>query len=311
MRILIVDDDPVSCRMLAAAVARMGYDVVTASNGLEAWDVLRAEQIGLVVTDWMMPGMDGLELVRRIRGDELGRYVYVILLTSRGESRDAAEALEAGADDFIAKPAHRDELTARLKAGRRILDLQDALHEKNLLLERMTRVDGLTGIANRRHFDEEYTRAFETARRFRRFLSVAMIDIDRFKLFNDRFGHEAGDNALRAVASVIDETVRTADQSFRYGGEEFCCLFPETDGSGAVTVAERLRTAVVNLAIPHPENSPGGVVTISLGVATFAPLAGLSPDDLLRAADSALYQAKREGRNRTLFLGLQPSPATP
>lgn len=307
MRILIVDDEPVSRRMLATAVARMGYDVASASDGLEAWDVLRAEQIGLVVTDWMMPGMDGLELVRRIRGGELGRYVYVILLTSRSESSDAAEALDAGADDFIGKPWHRDELTARLKAGRRILDLQDALREKNQLLERMTRVDGLTGIANRRHFDEEYERAFETARRFHRYLSVAMIDIDRFKLFNDRFGHEAGDNALRAVASAIDETVRTADQSFRYGGEEFSCLFPETDTRGALTVAERLRETVAELAIPHPENLPPGIVTISVGVSTFAPLEAITPDDLLRAADSALYQAKREGRNRTSILHPQPS----
>jgi diguanylate cyclase (GGDEF)-like protein len=288
--------------MLSAAVARMGYDVVAAADGREAWDVLRAEQIGLVVTDWMMPEMDGLQLVEKIRGSELGRYVYVILLTSRSESRDAAEALEAGADDFIAKPWHRDELMARLTAGRRILDLQAALQEKNLLLERMTRVDGLTGIGNRRNFDEEFPRAFEVARRFQRFLSVAMLDIDRFKAYNDRFGHEAGDNALRAVAAAIDETVRTADQSFRYGGEEFCCTFPETDEAGAMIVADRLRAAVERLGLVHPENLPWGVVTISVGVATLRPPPAVGPEDLLRAADQALYRAKAEGRNRTVVL---------
>jgi diguanylate cyclase (GGDEF)-like protein len=302
MRILVVEDEPVSRRMLSAAVARMGYDVVAAADGREAWDVLRAEQIGLVVTDWMMPEMDGLQLVEKIRGSELGRYVYVILLTSRSESRDAAEALEAGADDFIAKPWHRDELMARLTAGRRILDLQAALQEKNLLLERMTRVDGLTGIGNRRNFDEEFPRAFEVARRFQRFLSVAMLDIDRFKAYNDRFGHEAGDNALRAVAAAIDETVRTADQSFRYGGEEFCCTFPETDEAGAMIVADRLRAAVERLGLVHPENLPWGVVTISVGVATLRPPPAVGPEDLLRAADQALYRAKAEGRNRTVVL---------
>ncbi|MCU0222863.1 MAG: diguanylate cyclase [Acidobacteria bacterium] len=302
MRVLVVEDEPVSRRMLSAAISRMGYDVVAAADGREAWDVLRAEQIGLVVTDWMMPEMDGLQLVEKIRGSELGRYVYVILLTSRSESRDAAEALEAGADDFIAKPWHRDELTARLTAGRRILDLQAALQEKNLLLERMTRVDGLTGIGNRRNFDEEFPRAFETARRFHRFLSVAMLDIDRFKAYNDRFGHEAGDIALRAVAAAIDETVRTADQSFRYGGEEFCCTFPETDEAGAGIVADRLRAAVERLGIVHPENCPWGVVTISVGVAALQPSTTVDPEDLLRAADQALYRAKAQGRNRTVAL---------
>ncbi|MCU0229871.1 MAG: diguanylate cyclase [Acidobacteria bacterium] len=302
MRILLVEDEPVSRRMLSAAIARMGYDVVVAADGSEAWDVLRAEQIGLVVTDWMMPEMDGLQLVEKIRGGELGRYVYVILLTSRSDSRDAAEAIEAGADDFIAKPWHRDELMARLTAGRRILDLQAALQEKNLLLERMTRVDGLTGIGNRRHFDEEFPRAFELARRFQRFLSVAMIDIDRFKAYNDRFGHEAGDIALRAVAAAIDETVRTADQSFRYGGEEFCCLFPETDEAGALIVADRLRAAVERLGLVHPDNQPAGLVTISVGVATLRPPPVIGPEDLLRTADQALYRAKDQGRNRSVAL---------
>ncbi len=302
MRILVVEDEPVSRRMLTAAVARMGYDVVAAVDGREAWDVLRAEQIGLVVTDWMMPEMDGLQLVQKIRGGELGRYVYVILLTSKSESRDAAEALEAGADDFVGKPWHRDELMARLTAGRRILDLQAALQEKNLLLERMTRVDGLTGIGNRRHFDEEYRHSFELAKRFQRFLSVAMIDIDRFKAFNDRFGHEAGDNALRAVAAAIDETVRTSDQCFRYGGEEFTCVFPETDEVGAFTVADRLRQAVERLAIAHPGNLPSGVVTISVGVSTLRPPVAAGAEDLLRAADQALYSAKDQGRNRSIAL---------
>ncbi len=302
MRILVVEDEPVSRRMLTAAVARMGYDVVAAADGREAWDVLRAEQIGLVVTDWMMPEMDGLQLVQEIRGGELGRYVYVILLTSKSESRDAAEALEAGADDFVGKPWHRDELMARLTAGRRILDLQAALQEKNQMLERMTRVDGLTGIGNRRHFDLEYRHSFELARRFQRFLSVAMIDIDRFKAFNDRFGHEAGDNALRAVAAAIDETVRTSDQCFRYGGEEFTCIFPETDERGGFTVADRLRQAVERLAIPHPENPPSGVVTISVGVSSLQPPIDVGAEDLLRAADQALYSAKNQGRNRSVAL---------
>jgi len=302
MRILVVEDELVSRRMLTAAVARMGYDVVAAADGREAWDVLRAEQIGLVVTDWMMPEMDGLELVHKIRGGELGRYVYVILLTSRSESRDAAEALEAGADDFVGKPWHRDELMARLTAGRRILDLQAALQEKNQMLERMTRVDGLTGIGNRRHFDLEYRHSFELARRFQRFLSVAMIDIDRFKAFNDRFGHEAGDNALRAVAAAIDETVRTSDQCFRYGGEEFTCIFPETDECGGFTVADRLRQAVERLAIPHPENPPSRVVTISVGVSSLQPPVEVGAEDLLRAADQALYRAKNQGRNRSVAL---------
>jgi diguanylate cyclase (GGDEF)-like protein len=295
MRLLIAEDELISRRLLVSALARMGHDVLVAEDGQEAWEILQREDIRLVVADWEMPRMDGLELVRRIRAMTDRAYIYTILLTSRGEKQDVVHGMESGADDYVTKPWDDGELMVRLKAGARVLGLYSALDDRNRQLERMALVDGLTGIANRRAFDLEFQRLREQARRFWRALSVIMVDIDRFKLFNDTLGHEAGDNALRHVAQLLQRDLRQVDTAYRYGGEEFVCLLPETEATGALIVAERLREGVVRARIAHPGNPPLGIITVSLGVATFDMRD--QGEDLVRHADTALYAAKAAGRN--------------
>ncbi len=298
MRILIAEDDPVSRKMLSRALTRMGHDVISAENGRDAWQRLRADPVRLVIADWEMPEMDGVELVQRIRKDRDGNYTYLILLTSRSQRQDKVIGLEAGADDYITKPFDRDELMVRIRAGERIIALQEELAERNAQLAQMALIDGLTNVANRRAFDSEFHKLAAHSRRFSRPFSLLMLDIDYFKRYNDAYGHEAGDEALRRVAQALEETVRTSDSVFRYGGEEFVVLLPETGTSGAKLVAERLREAVEACAIPHPANEPVKVVTVSVGVATYMAQSGQLPDAALGQADEALYNAKRGGRNR-------------
>ena len=298
MRILIAEDEPISRRLLAAALKKMGHDVVGAENGRAAWETLQREDIRLVIADWEMPEMTGLELVRKLREEAADRYIYAILLTSRGLKQDIVLGLEAGADDYVTKPFDRDELMVRIKAGERVTRLEAELAERNEQLRRMALVDGLTGIANRRSFDEDFSRQREHAKRFSRAFSVVMIDIDHFKLYNDSLGHEAGDGALRAVAQLLAGALRVSDKVYRYGGEEFVCILPETDAQGAVVVAERLRGAIEGAKIPHAGNQPSGVVTISVGVASHGADAAAGDEELLSRADQALYVAKSGGRNR-------------
>ncbi len=301
MRLLIAEDELISRRLLLSALTRMGHDVLVAEDGQAAWDILQREDIRLVVADWEMPRMDGLELVRRIRSMDDRGYIYTILLTSRGEKQDVVHGMESGADDYVTKPWDDGELMVRLKAGARVLDLYAELDHRNRQLQRMALVDGLTGIANRRAFDSEFQRLREQARRFWRSLSLIMVDIDRFKLYNDTLGHEAGDNALRAVAQLLQRDLRQVDTAYRYGGEEFVCLLPETEATGAMIVAERLRDGIVSARIAHPANPPLGIVTVSLGVATFDMRD--QGEDLVRHADAALYAAKAAGRNCVVTYG--------
>ncbi|MFB3854449.1 MAG: diguanylate cyclase [Vicinamibacterales bacterium] len=298
MRILIAEDEPVSRRLLAAALDRMGHEVVQTCDGREAWEVLQHENISMVIADWMMSEMDGVELVRRIRAQESDHYIYVILLTSRSAKCDVVLGLDAGADDYITKPFEREELVVRIKGGERVIELERQLAEKNRQLAALAMVDGLTGISNRRALDDALKLFSEQATRYRRFFSLAMIDIDFFKRYNDCFGHAAGDHVLRSVAQILAKTGRQSDLVFRYGGEEFVALFPEADAAGALTAAERMRRAVVDAGIPHPDNPSKGVVTVSIGLSTKTPASTMTSAELLRLADVALFNAKREGRDR-------------
>lgn len=304
MRILIADDESVSRRLLGAALTRMGHEVVSAENGRQAWELLENEPFRLVIADWEMPEMDGLELVQHIRSQvSPKRYVYIILLTSRGEKKDIVGGLDAGADDYLTKPFDAQELKVRIKTGQRIIDLETQLAEQS-------RTDQLTQIANRRAFEERLGWLCEQAGRYGRSFGVVMIDIDFFKKYNDSLGHEAGDDALRRVAQLLSGAVRKADQAFRYGGEEFVCLLPETPDSGGLIAAERLRAAVEEAKIPHPQN-PFGYVTISLGVATFVPGGGMPAEQMLGCADRALYEAKASGRNRVVRFDPERTPLKP
>ena len=305
MDILIAEDDRVSALILQRALEKMGYSVIVARDGGEAWRLVNGGGIGLVVSDWMMPELDGLELCRRIRGRIDTAYTYVILLTSRDSRNDRLEGLEAGADDFLSKPLDTGELVARLNVAKRILGMQDqlrahatqlaelhvALERQNALLAERASTDGLTGLSNRRHFDETLASAFSFAVRHDQPLSLVLLDVDHFKLFNDTFGHQSGDDVLRALADTLRSGTRRHDVVARYGGEEFVLILPGTGSSQALSFCERLRSSIEGRRWTHRS------VTASFGVTTTTRPAQIM-EDLLREADKALYKSKAEGRNR-------------
>ncbi len=293
MKVLIADDEPVSRMRLAHALRAWGHDVLTAYDGNDAWERIKScEEPMLLVIDWMMPGVDGLELCRRVRADADMRFHHIIVLTSRSAMEDVVSALDAGADDFIAKPYHPDEMKVRVGAGIRILRLQEELRVK-------ASHDELTGVLNRRIVMELLDREIERAHRDAQPLAVGMVDIDHFKSVNDRFGHLVGDAVLAQAAAALSKSVRRSDLTGRYGGEEFLLVLPGCDVAAAAIVAERARLAVSKLACSTPKGSV--CVTTSLGIAVSLPGAPLSRAALVDAADRALYRAKAGGRNRVEF----------
>ncbi len=299
MRILIAEDERVSRALLRRALERIQHEVVAVTDGLEAWNhiVDESADIRVVIADWMMPGLDGLELTRRIRNAGFQHYVYVIMLTSRGQQQDINEGLSAGADDYVIKPFDPHELFFRVRNGLRIVDLEEQLAARNRELEQIAMLDGLTGIPNRRAFDQDLGRRILESQRYRRPFALLMLDIDCFKAYNDTLGHAAGDSALRRIAHVLKRALRGTDDVYRYGGEEFACILPETDEDGAMLVAERLREAVEREKLAHP-GYRHGIVTVSVGVTVHRPQHPDSPSWIVENADRALYCAKKSGRNR-------------
>jgi diguanylate cyclase (GGDEF)-like protein len=291
LKILVAEDEAMSALFLRRTLERMGHEVTVAADGAEAWGIVQEGDGSLVISDWMMPGLDGPELCRRIRGRGGLRYTYVILLTARDRREDRLEGLRAGADDFLVKPPDADELAVRLGIARRILGVQEELVRLNARLEGLATTDGLTGLCNRRQFDQSLQTAASFAARQGLPLSVVLLDVDHFKGYNDTFGHPAGDEVLRGVARLLRGGLREHDLAARYGGEEFAILLPATDSAAGLALAERLRASIQSdLRARRP-------VTASLGVATATPP---SPDvaTLVDEADRALYRSKRLGRNR-------------
>ena len=242
-KVLLVDDDPDLLRLLTPMVIRAGFDVDVASDGREALEKITADCPHVLLTDWKMPKLNGIELCQAVRAAQLPHYLYVVFITGKSDDEYLVEALLAGADDFSCKPITESKLHAQLEAGRRVLDLQF-----NLVSEAHT--DTLTGIGNRRtlfkHFDRELARAARHGTR----LSCVMIDVDLFKVINDKHGHAIGDNVLRGLANLLQEKSRTGDVLCRHGGEEFCILLPETDEREAMIWSERLRKATTELMTP-------------------------------------------------------------
>jgi diguanylate cyclase (GGDEF)-like protein len=296
MPILAAEDNPVFQSMLRTLLRKWGYDAVMAQNGNEAWRILESEDAPrLAVLDWMMPGMDGVQICRRVRSAGREPYTYIVLLTARTESEDLIEGMEAGADDYLTKPFNAQELRVRIRAGRRILDLQDALR-------RQATHDGLTGLLNRNSILARVEEEMVRGRRESRALSLLMIDLDRFKSVNDTYGHLAGDAVLREAAARLSAASRRYDGVGRYGGEEFLVILPGCDLAAATAQAERVREAIAGLPFPIPGRELA--VTCSIGVASADDL---SPESLLRHADEALYQAKAQGRNRVARHALSPA----
>jgi diguanylate cyclase (GGDEF)-like protein len=297
-RVLVVDDDPIHCRQLEVTLARWGFDVRTARDGREGLRLM-AEQgpFQLVIADWMMPEMDGLELCRRIRADFGHPYVYVILITARDLRDDIVTGLDAGADDYLTKPIHHGELRARIGAVRRIVDLQNRLLAVQEQLWIEATHDALTGLWNRRAILENLERELARAERQRTPVTVVMADLDHFKRINDTHGHPVGDAALRETAARIGGAVRPYDFVGRYGGEEFLIVAPGLDGGGARELAERIR----GLFAAAPIVAPGLELAITLSLGVTSLRGGARVGDVLSAADVALYEAKAAGRNTSRF----------
>ena len=301
--ILIVEDNPVSIKILEKILVQEGHQVITAENGRIAMEKFNNEFCPTIITDWMMPEMDGPELCRVIRAGDYERYVYLILVTGNNEKKDIVTGLEAGADDYITKPYNHSELIARLNTGLRILDLERSLKKANDEIKILSVTDSLTGSYNRACISERLPAELKRALRYKRAISVIFCDIDHFKNVNDTFGHSAGDQVLKEFVRKISNSIRTnLDWIGRYGGEEFLIVLPETDITGACFLAERLRKIISEMVTRM--NGKDISVTASFGVA------GLNhemtnPEDaykeLLNEVDQYLYQAKNEGRNRVVW----------
>jgi diguanylate cyclase (GGDEF)-like protein len=310
LRILVVDDEPTSLHLVRALLERAGHQVVTARNGHEALASALANPPQMVVTDWMMPGMDGVELCKRLRSTEAGRDLYILILTGQNEEHRIVEAFEAGADDHVAKPVNAKLLLARIRPGIRVIQLQEDLQgkvrekdEANRLLaiekrrfKAASMTDALTDLPNRRYAMKRLEKEWATSSRSHQPLSVILLDIDHFKNVNDTYGHDVGDEVLRSTARAVHRVLRTSDTCTRMGGEEFLVICPGTPLDGALQLAERIRAAVEANQVQLPVFTQRHV-TISLGVGCNAAAGSDSIDILLKAADEGVYQAKRMGRN--------------
>jgi two-component system cell cycle response regulator len=297
VKILIAEDDPVSRRLLEAKLTRWGYEVIVTRDGNEAWQALQAvDAPRLAVLDWMMPGMDGADLCREIRKGLKEPYTYIILLTTLRGEEDIVAGMEAGADDYITKPFRASELKVRLRAGRRIIELQNELISARETLRKKATHDSLTGLWNHEEIMQILARELERAGRENSSVAIIMADLDYFKKINDTYGHLAGDAVLRLTAQRMVSLIRPYDAIGRYGGEEFLAVIPGCSMKSAASLAERLRKRIGGESMDTPEGMIE--VTISFGIAISNNGKPADATSLVHAADMALYRAKNKGRNR-------------
>jgi two-component system, cell cycle response regulator len=305
VKVLVADDSAVPRLILERTLQSLGHETLTAVDGNEAWDRYLAFQPDVILSDWLMPGMDGIELCGRIRAAQSDHYTYFVLVTAMTEVEHVITAMAAGADDFIVKPLQQTALEAALIGAARVTALHEQLRTQRAALERLNsllhddaRRDSLTMIGNRLRLSEDLAAAVAQIDRSGLPSCIALLDIDHFKPYNDVLGHPAGDIALRTVGQALAGTIRGADSVYRYGGEEFLILLPGQTLKTATVALERVRAAVERLGIPHADNPPSGVITISGGLAMASPGVSNDVNDWLRQADLALYQAKAAGRNQ-------------
>ncbi len=296
LRILIADDDRVPRTLLRSILERWGHPVEVASNGDQAWSILQSDSPPrIAILDWMMPGIDGVELCEKLQHTQQSPLIYTILLTNKREEDDLIYALDHGAHDFQSKPARAGELRARIAVGRRLIETHDRLQQSLDQMEKLAATDPLTGIANRRHFFTRAASELKRAQRYHHDTSVLLIDVDGFKQVNDSYGHDAGDASLRHITQLCRGQLRENDLFGRYGGDEFAALLIDSGPEMAQEVAERLRRTICTHPLSIGEHTLS--VTLSIGVAT-CQHAHCTSDALLQQADQALLSAKRAGRNQ-------------
>ena len=308
MRILVADDEATSRIVLKSMVTKFGHECTLAEDGSVAWELLCSNHFDVLLTDWMMPWIDGPELCRRVRDQDVAtdHYVYVVLTTSLDHCQHVLEGMSAGADDYLMKPVDAFALQTTLVVAERVTELHNKLARRDGELQRLnvelverSLTDDLTRLGNRRRMEQDVEHTHARALRSGRPYGVALFDIDHFKFYNDFYGHVAGDETLRSVAASIDAVSRAGERAFRYGGEEFLLLIPDCEPLEAINTADRIRQAVADSAIPHsarPTEPP--FVTVSGGVSCWTPEHDLSALEVIEQADNALFQAKSAGRNR-------------
>ena len=306
MRIIIAEDDNVTRLILEAELHQLGHKVLTARDGEGAWALYAASGADVIISDAMMPGVDGFELCRRVRSAQANSYPYFIFLTNLADLSFVRRGMKVGADDYLTKPLDPASLSARLGVASRISDLHRRLARQQAELEALNealfaqaRTDPLTTLANRLCLNEDLPGLRQEVEGGETYCAI-MCDVDHFKLYNDNYGHPAGDTVLRRVAASLKESLRSGDRAYRYGGEEFLVIAQVRSNAEAATIAECFRLAVERLAEPHAK-SPFGIVTLSVGTAVATPRAGFDPTAWLGAADAALYRSKELGRNRNTF----------
>lgn len=301
LKVLIAEDNRDLRDIVARMVKTLGHEVAVASTGKEALQQVHEHSPDIVLLDIMMPEMDGLEFCQALQKEEIIRDFHIIITSARDALEDKVKGLELGAADYLTKPFSLAELRARLQVGERIVRHRKAIKEQQVQLEHLARADTLTGLSNRRHFDERFHEEWRRALRYNHSLSLLMCDLDYFKQVNDVYGHMYGDRVLKEVGRTLLRGSRTSDVVARYGGEEFVVLLCEASLEQAVIAAERLRTAVKALSFTHPSGSFH--VTMSIGLTTAVIGEFADPAQLLAEADEALYAAKSRGRDRVEFFG--------
>lgn len=308
-RLLLVEDSDAQGSHVKGALEKLGYHVNWARSGIEGLKLARTGSPDLIILDVVMADVDGFAVCRWLKMHAETRDIPVIMLTVRAELHDRIEGLNVGANDYLPKPFADEELEARIFAALRVRAAQTELRERNQQLEAMLHhvealaiTDPLTGLFNRRRFSDVLRREFAVTKRYQNELSCLMVDIDHFKLINDRFGHDTGDKVLKEVALALSQNLREVDLPARYGGEEFAILLPHTPKLNAVIVAERIAIRVRHLTFDYLE--PGLAVTVSIGLASTADVKTNEPEELLRMADVALYEAKRSGRDRVMVFSM-------
>ncbi|MCC6178250.1 MAG: diguanylate cyclase [Chloroflexi bacterium] len=314
MRVLIAEDSSMGRLLLQRTIERMGHECLTATDGIEAWSLFEREIPDVVISDWLMPGMEGPELCRRVRERPNTPYAYFVFLTALGDRQHAVTGVRAGADDYLTKPLDPHELQVCLIVAERVVGLHRQLAQQAAELEQANRelyetarTDALTRVGNRLRLEEDLRALQARADRYGHRYCLALCDLDRFKEYNDRYGHPSGDAALREIASLFVRQCRSGDSIYRYGGEEFIVIMPELSLAEAGGVLDRVRSAVHAAAIPHASNGQHGIVTVSAGVAA-SDLSDRTGRGILARADAALYRAKTEGRDRVCLD--EPIPAT-